>query len=111
MFTKKRWMHKSQDEICPRVRSKLEKNEEYARSCTVVAASDSKFQVFDMNDMLVENLGQSSCSCRWWDHYGIPCSHAVACCNWVRVPPENYVHKWMKKDSYLISYSEGIKLI
>lgn len=111
MFTKKRWMQKAKDDICPRIRKKLEKNKEYARGCTVVASNDNQFQVGDVLDTLVVKLNEGTCSCQWWDHYGIPCSHAVACCNWLRVPPENYIHKWLTKDTYLAAYSDGIKPI
>lgn len=45
-----------------------------------------------------------SCTCKRWDHNGIPCHHSVVCCKDERIEPEDLVDKCYSIASFLKAY-------
>lgn len=111
LFLKRTLMERAKDDICPRIRKKLETNKEYAKTCHVLASDKMEFEVLCGMEVLIVNLESKSCTCRRWDLTGIPCSHVIACSNWLRMPCEELVDPILKKGVYLAAYSGSIKPI
>ncbi|XP_010682934.3 uncharacterized protein LOC104897696 [Beta vulgaris subsp. vulgaris] len=97
LFLKRTLMERAKDDICPRIRKKLETNKEYAKTCHVLASDKMEFEVLCGMEVLIVNLESKSCTCRRWDLTGIPCSHVIACSNWLRMPCEELVDPILKK--------------
>ncbi|XP_078445752.1 uncharacterized protein LOC144714836 [Wolffia australiana] len=67
------------DQLCPRIRELLEGNKLKSRTCTLRHAGEYQFEVTDLGNRFVVDLRTRSCSCRYWNIRGIPCSHAITC--------------------------------
>ncbi|WOL20365.1 hypothetical protein Cni_G29170 [Canna indica] len=104
MQAKRELILRSNDEICPNIRKKLEKNKRETRCCHVTPAGNLKFEVQQMERSHVVNLSNCTCSCRYWDISGIPCNHAISCIVWLKEDPDNYVDNYYKKEAYLKTY-------
>ena len=57
-------MEASEDDICPRIRSKLKKEKQEVRNCFPIPAGNKVFQVKHRLDSLVVDLNQSKCTCK-----------------------------------------------
>lgn len=64
IVVKRSIMEASEDDICPRIRSKVEKEKEETRNCFPVLAGNKVFQVKHRLESLVANLNQGKCTCR-----------------------------------------------
>ncbi|WOK93512.1 hypothetical protein Cni_G02210 [Canna indica] len=104
MQAKRELMLRSNDEICPNIRKKLEKNKRETGCCHVTPAGNLKFEVQQMERSHVVKLSDRTCSCRYWDISGIPCNHAISCIVWLKEDPHNYVDIYYKKEAYLKTY-------
>ena len=98
----------STDDVCPRVRQKLNKNIEKSRKCTVKHAGHEKFEVRTGSRKLVVDLKAKECTCRYWQLRGIPCQHVVACIHWMNKDPASYVNAYLKREKYERSYKYDI---
>ncbi|WOL07437.1 hypothetical protein Cni_G16178 [Canna indica] len=104
MQSKKEMMLKSNDDICPSIRKKLEKNKTETRFCHVTPAANMKFEVQELDRSYVVNLLNHACSCRYWDICGIPCKHAISCIIWLKEDPDQYVDNYYKREAYMKTY-------
>lgn len=57
------------------------------------------------------DLNRHYCSCNFWELVGIPCRHACAGMSYSRHNPEDYVHRYYKRDAYIATYAHGISPI
>ena len=64
MVIKKGTIWTSAHEICPRIRSKLEKKKEESRNCFLVPSSNMVFQVSHRLNQLHVDMNACSCTCR-----------------------------------------------
>ena len=80
MFDKKQMMVNSNDNICSKIRKKLEDAKVGSRVCTSRPNGELKFKVRLLDDRYIVKLNEKSCSCRQWDLSGIPCIHADKWC-------------------------------
>jgi len=62
-------------------------------------------------EKFVVDLKDNSCTCNFWELVGIPCRHVVAVINYRLEEPENYVHKYYKREAYQCTYGEQISPI
>lgn len=83
IFNKRNLMKGAMDDICPRIRKKLEVEKDYAKDCFPIPASNKEFQVMHFTDLLIVNLERKTCSCKKWEITGVPCCHVIACTNWL----------------------------
>ncbi|WOL06035.1 hypothetical protein Cni_G14767 [Canna indica] len=104
MQAKRELMLRSNDEICPNIRKKLEKNKRETRFCHVTPAGNLKIEVQHMEKSHVVNLSDRTCLCRYWDISGIPCNHAISCIVWLKEYSDNYVNNYYKNEAYLKTY-------
>ncbi|XP_048564917.1 uncharacterized protein LOC125545096 isoform X2 [Triticum urartu] len=94
--------------ICPKIRKKLDKNVEFARTCY---ASPAGLGIFNVNDRGVDygvDYQLRKCSCRRWDLSGIPCSHGVAALRYDKINPEDYVKSCYSIATYRKAYENII---
>lgn len=107
--TKREWMKKRADNICPKIQIKLEKAKaEYAANIAR-QSDDKRFEVTHIyGETYVVDLDRCSCTCRRWQLTGLPCCHAIACISFTEATPEQYVHKCYSRDAYLAAYEPAI---
>lgn len=91
--------------ICPNILKKLEKNKEVSRFCLATWAGDSRYEVEHGAHQYVVDLDKAECSCYRWQLTGIPCAHAIQCIYFLKKRPEEYVHYYFHKETYLRTYS------
>ncbi|GJR02210.1 mutator type transposase [Tanacetum coccineum] len=73
-------IEKSQGPLTPTVTKIFNAIKEKASQCVVVWNGAELFQVNEgIQNHVVVNLANRSCTCRKWEVSGIPCKHAVAC--------------------------------
>ena len=96
------------DDLCPRIRAVVEENKLVSRRCIVVHAGEYRFEVTMLTDRFVVDLNAPTCTCRYFNIRDIPCPHAIACIQWTRQDPADFVSHWFKKETYQASYSWGI---
>ncbi|KAD5508225.1 hypothetical protein E3N88_15928 [Mikania micrantha] len=96
-------------EVCPRIRKKLEDISRKQRYWKVVPSNNIIFEVRNEKDALVVNIEEQTCTCRSWQLSEIPCVHAVAALIFINKDPETYVSNWFKKDMFNEAYKHSIK--
>ncbi|KAI5661258.1 hypothetical protein M9H77_20581 [Catharanthus roseus] len=81
--------------------------EAMARASTykVLRSDEVEFEVLSAERSDIVNIGTRSCSCRDWQLYGIPCSHAVAALISSRNDVYAFVEKYFTAESYRETYS------
>ncbi|XP_074281764.1 uncharacterized protein LOC141606508 [Silene latifolia] len=108
LVQKRQEMEKTNSEICPRIKAKLEKEKLEAAHCDVLPSHDHLFQVEHNLDKLTVNLEAKTCTCKKWDMCGFPCCHAIAAIFFCHTEAEEFVEKCYKRDVYLKAYSPSI---
>ena len=81
MFDKKQMMVNSNDNICSKIRKKLEDAKVGSRVCTSRPNGELKFKVRLLDDRYIVDFNEKSCSCKLWNLTGIPCIHTISCIN------------------------------
>ncbi|KAG8372051.1 hypothetical protein BUALT_Bualt12G0026400 [Buddleja alternifolia] len=103
---KKRWSYK---QICPKIKTIIEKNMEKSADCIPLKSDDWNYEIKVCDgDRLTVNLRTHSCSCRRWDLTGIPCSHAMSAIGCQVLEPDDFVHESYSVATYLAVYSHAI---
>ncbi|XP_057772531.1 uncharacterized protein LOC130992076 [Salvia miltiorrhiza] len=104
-------LDKSEDELCPNVRIKLNKIESMTRYCDIRPAVGSKFEVQNFEESYIVDLGTRECNCREWELTGLPCCHALACINYARDDIISYVDPFYLKNTCVETYKHGLEPI
>ncbi|XP_056175387.1 uncharacterized protein LOC115675634 isoform X3 [Syzygium oleosum] len=104
MYEKSQLMIGSRDEICPRIRLKIEEEKMKSRFCIPRPSTASRFEVEVNDDTFMVDLNEKTCTCRQWDISGIPCNHAISCINFIKCNVNDYVAESFKKDAYKRCY-------
>ncbi|XP_057248141.1 uncharacterized protein LOC125493779 [Beta vulgaris subsp. vulgaris] len=106
-------LHKKRDyiankeiQICPRIKSKLEKSKMDARGWLAFWDGHFSYGVREglTQTRYVVSLLDKTCSCNAWQLSGVPCNHAVAAIWKAKEAPEHYVSHYFSKDTYLKAY-------
>ena len=108
IYVKATAMHKYKGEICPNAQESLENKKIESRDCFCTPAGQLKYEVDYGDTRNVVDLYKRTCSCRFWDLTGIPCKHAVSAIWTNREKPEDYVHHYYSKATYLAVYKHLI---
>ncbi|XP_074283214.1 uncharacterized protein LOC141607763 [Silene latifolia] len=108
LVKKRQEMEKSNSQICPRIKAKLEKEKLEAANCEAFPSDDYLFQVTHSLDSLNVNLEAKTCTCRRWDMCGFPCCHAIAAIFFCHREAEEFVEDCYKRDVYLKAYAGSI---
>jgi hypothetical protein len=64
--------------LAPSAESRMIEAISLASTYQVLRSDEVEFEVLSADRSDIVNIGSHSCSCRHWQLYGIPCSHAVA---------------------------------
>ncbi|XP_050233158.1 uncharacterized protein LOC126681655 [Mercurialis annua] len=103
--------------IAPRAMEKLKKNKTMSHDWEMDWNGDFGYEVnrvTDKDDRHTVDLELSTCTCREWDLTGIPCCHAVCAIYSISDnnnkthrsdKPEEYVHHYYSKETFLKSYA------
>ncbi|XP_071937522.1 uncharacterized protein [Coffea arabica] len=107
--TKREWMKKRTDDICPKIQNKLEKAKIECAANIARQSDDKRFEVQHIyGGTYVVDLDKCTCTCRKWELTGLPCCHAIACISLAGGKPEDYVHKCYSREAYLAAYEPAI---
>ncbi|XP_030551687.2 uncharacterized protein LOC115756139 [Rhodamnia argentea] len=90
----------SRDELCPRIRVKVEEAKTKSRFCVAKPCTGKKIEVELDDDKFVVDLKGRTCAYRQWDISDVPCSHAISCINYMKYEVNHYVDDYFKKDAY-----------
>ncbi|CAL1408306.1 unnamed protein product [Linum trigynum] len=88
-------LHGSTDELCPRIRKRLEKEKEFARLCVSRQSHNMRCEVKMGAEGYIVDLTSKECSCGYWQLSGLPCCHAVSAISHLRKNPDDYVHPFL----------------
>nr|XP_017223024.1 PREDICTED: uncharacterized protein LOC108199627 [Daucus carota subsp. sativus] len=104
-------MLSSQNQVCPRIKKRLDKNVTLSREWRAAWDGQSKYLVKQSTRAVRVDLSKKSCDCRIFDLTGIPCSHAIAAIHDKREQPVDYVSNYYKRDAYLTTYSYSLEAL
>ncbi|KAK4344230.1 hypothetical protein RND71_037324 [Anisodus tanguticus] len=79
-----------------------------ASTYKALRSDEVEFEVISAERSDIVNLGTRSCSCRDWQLYRIPCSHAVAAIVSCKKDVYAYTEKYFTAASYRESYSKEV---
>ncbi|OVA07274.1 zinc finger protein [Macleaya cordata] len=79
-----------------------------ASSYQVLRSDEVEFEVLSAERSHIVNIGTRSCSCRDWQLYGLPCSHAVAALLSCRKDVYEFSERCFTVSSYRATYSQVI---
>ncbi|KAL3580352.1 hypothetical protein D5086_018187 [Populus alba] len=80
----------------------------HASAYQVLRSDEVEFEVLSAERSDIVNIGTHSCSCRGWQLYGIPCSHAVAALVSCRKDVYTFTEKCFTVAGYREAYAETI---
>ncbi|KAJ0078287.1 hypothetical protein Patl1_37263 [Pistacia atlantica] len=80
----------------------------HASKYQVLRSDEVEFEVLSAERSEIVNIGTHCCSCRDWQLYGIPCSHAVAALISCRKDVYAFTEKCFTVASYRETYAEEI---
>ncbi|XP_059463443.1 uncharacterized protein LOC132192169 [Corylus avellana] len=101
---KKEMINSMEEAIGPKIRKKLEKEEDEASSCCCTYAGQGMFEVECLGRRFVVDVDARTCGCRKWDVTGIPCSHAISAILHQDGDPNDYLSPYYSKEMDLKCY-------
>ncbi|CAK9145011.1 unnamed protein product [Ilex paraguariensis] len=94
--------------LAPSAERRMNEATDRASTYQVLRSDEVEFEVLSSERSDIVNIGTHSCSCRDWQLYGIPCSHAVAALISCRKDMYAFTEKRFTVASYRETYSEEI---
>lgn len=94
--------------LAPSAEKQLVEAINHASTYQVLRSDEVEFEVISTERSDIVNIGTHSCSCRDWQLYGIPCSHAAAALISSRKDVNEFTEKYFTADSYRRTYSRQI---
>lgn len=82
-----------------------------ASTYQVLRSDEVEFEIISGERSNIVNIGTHMCSCRGWQLYGMPCSHAVAAIIFSKKDVNNFVDKCLTVAGFREAYKEEIKSI
>ena len=96
-------------DITPTYSEILEEAKKWEKYCDAYMAGPGIWQVTSSSEKTYcVNLNNYTCDCRRWDMTAVPCSHAIAAMQKVKLHPEDFVHEFFKKPLYCETYKHII---
>jgi hypothetical protein len=105
---KKDLINAMEGNVWPKIKEKLEMEEDGAGHCSPSYAGDGSFEVDCKGRKFVVNLPSKMCGCRKWDITGIPCAYAISSIWLGGGNPEDYLSPYFDKEMYLKAYASII---
>lgn len=94
--------------LAPSVEKRMIEAINHASAYQVLRSDEVEFEVLSAERSDIVNIGTRSCSCRGWQLYGIPCSHAVAALVSCRKDVYTFTEKCFTVAGYREAYAETI---
>lgn len=94
--------------LAPSAEKRLMEAINHASAYQVLRSDEVEFEVLSLDRSDIVNIGTRCCSCRDWQLYGIPCSHAVAALISCRKDVYAFTEKCFTLDSYRETYAVEI---
>lgn len=94
--------------LAPSAEKRLMEAVDLGSSYQVVRSDEVEFEVISAERSEIVNIGTRSCSCRNWQLYGIPCSHAAAALLSCRKDIYAFTEKFFTVSHYREAYLEII---
>ena len=96
------------DVLAPTAEKRMRESINCATSYQVIRSDEVEFEVLSSGRSEIVNIGTHSCSCRYWQLHGIPCSHAVAALLSCQKDLYSFAEKCFKVTSYRETYAKEI---
>lgn len=98
--------------VGPRIEKQLRKNATFSHEYRVVSSSDKIFEIQGRGVACASgvvaahsvNLENMSCTCKRWEISGLPCGHAIAAIHSKGLRPDDFVHEYYTKQTYMKAY-------
>lgn len=94
--------------LAPSAEKRIEEARTHASLYQVLRSDEVEFEVISAERSDIVNTGTRSCSCRDWQLYKIPCSHAVAALISCKKDVYAFTEKYFTAATYRESYSKEI---
>ncbi|GMJ05648.1 MUSTANG 3 [Hibiscus trionum] len=94
--------------LSPTAETRMQEVISRASTYQVLRSDEVEFEVISAERSDIVNIGKHSCSCRDWQLYGIPCSHAAAALLSCRKDVYAFTEKCFTVANYQETYSEEI---
>lgn len=94
--------------LAPSAEKRIEEARTHASLYQVLRSDEVEFEVMSAERSDIVNTGTRSCSCRDWQLYKIPCSHAVAALISCKKDVYAFTEKYFTAATYRESYSKEI---
>ncbi|TXG66487.1 hypothetical protein EZV62_007762 [Acer yangbiense] len=88
-----------------------EKAQKQGRYLEPLRCGEYEFEIIDWNRQFVVELDKRTCQCGIWVISGVPCKHVMACITKKRDNVEDCMDDYLKKATYLKTYSNNIHAI
>ena len=107
LYTRHEQLNKWETYLCPDIHKKVEVLVAGSRNLYVGRCVDDRYEVIDHCSNSVD-LAVRTCTCRMWQIYGIPCTHACAAIMQTDTNVHQFISGYFTVDTYKLAYSEAI---
>ncbi|XP_024196049.1 uncharacterized protein LOC112199237 [Rosa chinensis] len=98
--------------VGPRIEKQLKKNAELSHEYRVINSSNNIFEIQGRGVACASgvvaahsvSLEARTCTCKRWDISGVPCGHAVVAIHSKGLRPDDFVHDYFTKNTYMKAY-------
>lgn len=97
--------------LAPSAENHITEAMNHASKYQVLRSDEVEFEVLSTERSDIVNIGTHSCSCRDWQLYGIPCSHAVAALVSSKKDVYAFTERYFTQASYCETYAEEVRPI
>jgi hypothetical protein len=97
-----------EEALGPKIRKKLEKEEDEASNCSCTYAGNGMFEVECLGKKFVVDMEAHTCGCRKWDVTGILCGHKISTILHQGQDPAEELSEYYGKRMYLAAYDHVI---
>ncbi|OMO76714.1 Zinc finger, PMZ-type [Corchorus capsularis] len=111
ILQKREWVHTWHDDYGPLVKEKFAKQKKEGIDWRMVSAGEFGCEIKKGRCSYIVDLKARTCTCRNWQISGIPCAHACSAIWRSGGDPDEYLHPCYHKDTYIKTYSYGLKPI
>ncbi|KAK4775868.1 hypothetical protein SAY87_023829 [Trapa incisa] len=94
--------------LVPSVERRVAEALDQAQTFQVLRANEAEFEVMSHEGNNIVDIRNRCCSCRGWQLYGIPCSHAVAALLSCRQNVQRFTESFFTVATYRKAYSQTI---
>jgi len=95
--------------ICPNTYKKLMTYVTASGFCHAISNGNNCYEVTYWDHRFTVNLDERTCSCRFWQLFGLPCPHAISCIYYASRPLEEFIAKCYFVEEYNKTYAHYLQ--